>query len=57
MTAQANSPPPSTYREMTLGGVTYRITSVYLGEKDLKSTLEQLTVKRVMAELTTGKPA
>ncbi len=49
--------PATTYREMKIGDTVYRITSVYLGEKDLKTTLEQLTVKRVLAELTTGQPA
>lgn len=52
------SPAPSTsYREMKIGDTTFRITSVYLGQKDLKTALEQLTVKRVLAELSTGKPA
>ena len=51
------SEPATTYREMKIGDTVYRITSVYLGEKDLKTTLEQLTVKRVLAELTTGQPA
>jgi hypothetical protein len=49
--------PATTYREIIIGGTVYRVTSVYLGEKDLKTALEQLTVRRVLAELTTGKPA
>ncbi len=58
MTEQkAATEPATTYREMKIGDTVYRITSVYLGEKDLKTTLEQLTVKRVLAELTTGQPA
>ncbi|GHU80905.1 hypothetical protein FACS1894191_7140 [Clostridia bacterium] len=59
MTEQKQSAPaPATsYREMKIGDTTFRITSVYLGQKDLKTTLEQLTVKRVLAELSTGKPA
>lgn len=47
----------STYREMKLGDTVFMVTSVYLGEKDLKNTLEQLTINRVLAELSTGKPA
>ena len=54
---KAATEPDITYREMKIGDTVYRITSVYLGEKDLKTTLEQLTVKRVLAELTTGQPA
>ena len=59
MTEQKNAvPAPMTaYREMKIGNTTFRITNVYLGQKDLKTTLEQLTVKRVLAELSTGKPA
>jgi len=58
MTGQKKETAPSTsYREMKIGDTTFRITSVYLGQKDLKTTLEQLTVKRVLAEISTGKPA
>lgn len=49
--------PTTTYREMKIGNTIFRITSVYLGQKDLKTTLEQLTVKRVLAELSSGRPA
>jgi len=54
---KANFSPMTSYREMKIGNTTFRITNVYLGQKDLKTTLEQLTVKRVLAELSTGKPA
>ena len=58
MTAQKMQPAPTTtYRERKIGNTIFRITSVYLGEKDLKTTLEQLTVKRVLAELSTGIPS
>ena len=58
MTAQkTQSAPVTSYREMKIGNTTFRITNVYLGEKDLKTTLEQLTVKRVLAELSTRIPA
>jgi len=50
-------PPMTTQREMLIGDTYFQVTSVYLGQKDLKSTLEQLTVKRALAELTTGQPA
>ena len=54
---QNETAPTTTYRERKIGNTTFRITSVYLGEKDLKTTLEQLTVKRVLAELSTGIPS
>lgn len=54
---KAKNTPPTSYREMKIGNTIFRITSVYLGQKDLKTTLEQLTVKRVLEELSTGKPA
>ena len=58
MTAQqTHTIPTTTYREKKIGNTTFRITSVYLGGKDLKTTLEQLTVKRVLAELSTGIPS
>lgn len=50
------SPTPTTsYSETRVGKTLYRVTSIYLGEKDLKSTLEQLAVKRVLAEMNTAR--
>jgi len=48
---------PSSYNEITVGKTTIRVKSVYLGERDLKSTLEQLVVKRVVNEISAVKKA
>jgi hypothetical protein len=37
----------TSYKEKRIGGTTYRITSVYTGEKDLKQVLEELAVRSV----------
>ena len=42
----------TSYKEVRIGNTVYRVTSVYTGEKDLKQTLEQLAIRRVMAEIT-----
>ena len=42
----------TSYKEVKIGNTIYRVTSVYSGEKDLKQTLEQLAIRRVMAEIT-----
>ena len=42
--------PTMSYREVRIGNTIYRVTSVFTGEKDLKETLEQLAVRRAMAE-------
>ena len=47
--AQANA---ISYRETKIGNTLYRITSVYLGPKDLRATLEQLVARKVYDELT-----
>ena len=39
------------YREVLIGGTIYRVTSVYLGQKDLGTTLEEIAVRRAMAEI------
>ena len=39
-------------REVRIGRTVYRVTSVFTGEKDLGKTLEQLAIRRAMAELT-----
>jgi len=44
--------PTTSYKEVKIGNTLYRVTSVFTGEKDLGKTLEQLAVRRVMAELT-----
>jgi len=42
----------TSYKEIMIGKTLYRVTSVFNGEKDLGKTLEQLAVRRAMAELT-----
>jgi len=42
----------SSYKEMKIGNTLYRVTSIFTGEKDLGKTLEQLAIRRAMAELT-----
>ena len=44
----------SSYREMHVGGTLYRVTSVYLGQKDLRDTLERLVAKRVYDKIVSG---
>lgn len=39
-----------TYYEKTIGKTTYRVTSTYLGIIDLKTTLEDLIVRKVLQE-------
>lgn len=41
----------TSYKEVMIGKTLYRVTSVFTGEKDLGKTLEQLAVRRAMAEL------
>lgn len=42
----------TSYKEVRIGNTLYCVTSVFTGEKDLGKTLEQLAVRRAMAELT-----
>lgn len=51
MTEKRNDAITTSYRETRIGKTVYRVTSVYLGEKDLKETLEQLAVKRTIADM------
>ncbi len=44
--------PTTSYKEVKIGNTIYRVTSVFTGEKDLGKTLEQLALRRAMAELT-----
>ena len=41
----------TTYKEIQIGNTLYRVTSVFAGEKDLGKTLEQLAIRRAMAEI------
>ncbi len=44
--------PATSYKEVKIGKTIYRVTSIFSGEKDLGKTLEQLALRRAMAELT-----
>ena len=46
-----NQKATTSYREIKIGNTLYRVTSVFSGEKDLGETLEQLAVRRAMAEM------
>ena len=46
-----NNNHPSTYREVQLGRMTYCITSVFTGEKELGATLEKLAVRKILDEI------
>ena len=51
MKEQSNSNISTSYKEVQIGKTLYRVTSVFTGEKDLGQTLEQLAVRRAMADL------
>lgn len=51
MKEQTSSSVRTSYKEVQIGKTLYRVTSVFSGEKDLGQTLEQLAVRRAMAEL------
>jgi len=51
---QSTTTAPGTYKEITVGKTVYRVTSVFLGEKDLGKTLEQLAVRKAMTEIRAG---
>ena len=42
--------PSTSYKEIRIGNTLYRVTSVFSGEKDLGKTLEDLAVRRALAE-------
>ena len=48
----AESVVSSTYNEIQIGKTLYRVTGVYLGQKDLCRTLEQLAVRKIYDEVT-----
>ena len=48
---------PTSYKEVKIGRTVYRVTSVFLGEKDLGKSLEQLAVRKAMTEIKTGAVA
>jgi len=46
--------PYTTYKEVTIGKTIYRVTSVFLGEKDFKKALEDVIVRTAMADIKAG---
>ena len=48
---------PTSYKEVKVGKTIYRITSVFLGEKDLGKTLEQLAIRKAMTDIKSGAVA
>ena len=52
--ASAKPEPYTTYKEVTIGNTIYCVTSVYLGEKDLGKTLEELAVRKAMLDIRAG---
>ena len=46
--------PVTIYKEKQIGKTTYRVTSIFTGEKDLGKTLEKLAVDRVLNEIKSG---
>ena len=47
----------TSYREVRIGNTIYRVTSVFIGEKELGKTLEQLALRRAMNEPITSAAA
>ena len=45
---------PTSYKEVKIGRAIYRVTSVFLGEKDLGKTLEQLAIRKAMTDIKAG---
>jgi hypothetical protein len=56
MEQNTNNTFPTTYKEVKIGRTTYRVTSVFLGEKDLAKSLEQLAIRKAMADIKAGNP-
>ena len=48
---ETNAQQTTSYKEIRIGNTLYRVTSVFSGEKDLGKTLEQLAVRRAMADI------
>jgi len=46
-----NTKYPTSYREVQIGRTLYRVTSVFMGEKELGPTLEKLAAQRVINEM------
>lgn len=48
------APMTTAYREVKIGKTIYRVTSVFLGEKDLGETLEKLAIQKILDEIAAG---
>jgi len=57
MKTETTTNPVTSYKEVTIGKTVYRITSVFLGEKDLGKTLEQLAIRKAMTDIKAGAVA
>ena len=44
----------TSYKEVKIGKTLYRVTSVFLGEKNLGESLEQLAVRKAMTDIKAG---
>lgn len=54
MEQKTTATPITTYKEVKIGRTLYRVTSVFLGEKDLGKTLEQLAIRKAMTDIKSG---
>ena len=48
---EPKSVPITAYREVVIGNTLFRVTSVFTGERDLGEIMEELVVRKAMAEL------
>lgn len=44
------------YREVQIGNTLFRITSVFTGERELSDIMEELVVRKAMAEIRRDAP-
>ncbi len=50
-TTMCREGPATSYKEVKIGKTIYRVTSIFSGEKDLGTTLEELALRRAAAVL------
>ncbi|MFV0241053.1 MAG: hypothetical protein ACK5H4_13560 [Lacrimispora sphenoides] len=48
-TASSNGK-PAAYREVSIGNVLYRLTSIFEGSKDIDKTMERLAIQNAMSQ-------
>lgn len=46
----------TTYREVMIGNTLFRVTSVFTGDRELGEVMEELVVRKAMAELQPANP-